>query len=196
LDPKFVDEIKAKMPPTVSYIRNKLNTLEVNDSAVDTLLNELKVGNFMLKIVDKYDATIVKKIANWLSSDVQGYVADRIFSWDKIHLNEKSMVELARLVTDKIISSTSAKLILKEMLLSNDEPMDIANKLKLVQVSGSDDLLPLIKRVILDNPNAVSDLKSGEDKAIGFLIGQIMKSSQGKADPGRSKELIKHELGL
>jgi aspartyl-tRNA(Asn)/glutamyl-tRNA(Gln) amidotransferase subunit B len=196
LDSKMVDKIKTDMPVTVSSIRLKLDTLGIEDSAIETLLSELKVGNFMLTIINKYQAKIAKKIANWLSSDVQGYVAERIFSWDQIQLDEKSIVELAELVETKVISSTAAKLILKEILQGRGNPVEIANRLKLVQVSNVDDLLPVVKKVIADNPDAVVDLKAGQEKAIGYLVGQIMKLSKGNADPEISKELISQELGL
>jgi aspartyl-tRNA(Asn)/glutamyl-tRNA(Gln) amidotransferase subunit B len=156
----------------------------------------MKVGEFMVGIVDKYDAKTSKKIANWLSSDVQGYVASRIFTWDQIELSEKSLVELANLIDQDKISSTSAKAILKDMLETNESPLKIAEKLQLIQVSSSDDLLPVIRKVLSDNPGAVAELKAGEDKVLGFLIGQIMKQSQGKANPEVSKQLIRKELGL
>ncbi|HUY52989.1 MAG TPA: hypothetical protein VMV24_00205, partial [Candidatus Dormibacteraeota bacterium] len=163
---------------------------------IDTLLSEIKVGNFMYMIVNKYPSQIAKKIANWLSSDVQGYIANRTFTWDQIKLNETSMVELAKLIENNSVSSTSAKIILKEILSSDDKPSEIANRLKLIQLSGSDDLIPIIKKVISDNPDAVTDLLSGQEKVIGYLVGQVMKLSQGKADPEISNKLIKQELNL
>ncbi len=196
LDSKMIDQIKSEMPPTVSEIRKKLTTIKLEDSAIETILSELSTGKFMLSIIDKYSLDISRKIANWLSSDVQGFVAERIFTWDQIDLNEESMLELAGLVEKNLISSTSAKIILKEMLLTNAQPTAIANKMNLMQVSGADDLLPIVRRVIADNPDAVSDLRSGQEKAIGFLIGQIMKQSRGNANPGISQELIKKELNL
>ena len=196
LTDKMIEHVKSEMPVSVASIRDRFNSLEIEDSAIDTILNEMKVGEFMVGIVDKYDAKTSKKIANWLSSDVQGYVASRIFTWDQIELSEKSLVELANLIDQDKISSTSAKAILKDMLETNESPLKIAEKLQLIQVSSSDDLLPVIRKVLSDNPGAVAELKAGEDKVLGFLIGQIMKQSQGKANPEVSKQLIRKELGL
>ncbi|HEY5268423.1 MAG TPA: Asp-tRNA(Asn)/Glu-tRNA(Gln) amidotransferase subunit GatB, partial [Candidatus Saccharimonadales bacterium] len=148
------------------------------------------------EVINKYGSKISKKIANWLASDVQGYVADRIFTWDQVELDAKAMSELADMVETKVISSTSAKMVLKEMLLGRGNPQEIAKSMKLIQVSGTDDLMPIVKEVIANNPDAVTDLKSGQDKAIGYLVGQVMKLSQGKANPEVSKRLIKQELGL
>lgn len=196
LDPKMVSKIKAEMPPSAASIRDQLSSIDIEDSAVDTILNELKVGKFMLKIIDRQDPKTAKKIANWLSSDIQGFVADRIFTWGQIKLDEKTMVKLVELVDANTVSSTSAKLILKEMLITPSDPFELAKKLKLIQMSDSDDLLPVVKKVLADNPDAVADLKDGQQKAIGYLIGQIMKDSNGKANPEISKLLIKKELGL
>jgi len=196
LTDKMIENIKAQMPASIESIRDKFTSLEIDDSAIDTILSEMKVGEFMVRIVDKYDAKTSKKIANWLSSDVQGYVASRVFSWDQIELNEKSLVELANLVDQNKVSSTSAKIILKDMLESHDSPEKIAEKLQLTQVSSGDDLIPVVRKVLSDNPAAVADLKAGEDKVLGFIVGQIMKQSQGKANPEVSKQLIRKELGL
>lgn len=196
LTDKMIENVKSSMPVSVASIRDKFTSLMIEDSAIDTILSEMKVGEFMVNIVDKYDAKTSKKIANWLSSDVQGFVANRDFSWGQIELNEKSLVELAGLVDQNKISSTSAKAILKNMLESHESPLEIAEKLQLLQVSSSDDLLPVVQKVLSDNPKAVDELKAGEDKVIGFLVGQIMKLSEGKANPEVSKELIRKELGL
>jgi aspartyl-tRNA(Asn)/glutamyl-tRNA(Gln) amidotransferase subunit B len=192
----MIENIKAQMPASIASIRDKFTSLEIEDSAIDTILSEMKVGEFMVSIVDKYEAKTLKKIANWLSSDVQGYVASRVFSWDQIELNEKSLVELANLVDQNKVSSTSAKIILKDMLESHDSPDKIAEKLQLTQVSSSDDLIPIVRKILSDNPSAVADLKAGEDKVLGFLVGQIMKQSQGKANPEVSKQLIRKELSI
>lgn len=196
LDPKFVDKIHSEMSPAVATIRKKLSDIQIDESAIETLLNELSTGKFMFQIAEKYSASLVRKIANWLSSDVQGYVSERNFSWGDIKLDESSLIELAKLVEDNQISSTSAKIILKEVLQTGGRPKEIAERLKLVQVSDTSDLLPIVKQVLKDNPDAVEDLKSGQEKAIGFLTGQIMRQSHGKANPAISQELIRTELGL
>lgn len=196
LDDKIINDIKIEMPPSVAWIRDKFANLEIEDSAIDTILNEMKVGEFMVSIVDNYETKTSKKIANWLSSDVQGYVASRDFSWEQIDLNEKLFVQLADLVEKNKISSTSAKIILKEMIGSKEEPLKIADRLDLIQVSSSDDLLPIIKQVLSDNPEAVSDLKTGEDKVLGYLVGQVMKLSRGQANPEISKKMIREQLEI
>jgi aspartyl-tRNA(Asn)/glutamyl-tRNA(Gln) amidotransferase subunit B len=196
LDDKIINDIKIEMPPSVAWIRDKFANLEIEDSAIDTILNEMKVGEFMVSIVDNYETKTSKKIANWLSSDVQGYVASRDFSWEQIDLNEKLFVQLADLVEKNKISSTSAKIILKEMIGSKEEPLKIAERLDLIQVSSSDDLLPIIKQVLSDNPEAVSDLKTGEDKVLGYLVGQVMKLSRGQANPEISKKMIREQLEI
>ena len=192
LSDKLISEVRESMPPSIVTIRDKFTKLEIEDSAIDTILDEMKVGKFMVKIIDYYDPKTSKKIANWLASDVQGYVAARSFSWSEIDLNEKSFVELANMVESNQVSSTSAKVILKEMIVNKENPIDIANKLALIQVSTSEDLVPLIKKVLEENPSAVTDLIAGEEKVLGYLVGQIMKLSQGKANPEVSKEIIRN----
>ena len=82
------------------------------------------------------------------------------------------------------------------MIGSKEEPLKIAERLDLIQVSSSDDLLPIIKQVLSDNPEAVSDLKTGEDKVLGYLVGQVMKLSRGQANPEISKKMIREQLEI
>jgi aspartyl-tRNA(Asn)/glutamyl-tRNA(Gln) amidotransferase subunit B len=196
LDQKIVDEIKKSMPNSVDYIREKLQSLNLENSAVETILDQVRLGKFMIKIIDTEVPSICQKIANWLSTDIQGYVSERLYDWDSLKLNEKSFIELAKMTESNQISSTSAKLIIKEILSKDEDPFEIAQKLKLIQVSGEDDLLPIVEKVINDNPQAVIDLRSGELKALGYLVGQIMKESKGKANPNVSQKIIKDQLGI
>ncbi|HUC95558.1 MAG TPA: Asp-tRNA(Asn)/Glu-tRNA(Gln) amidotransferase subunit GatB [Candidatus Saccharimonadia bacterium] len=196
LDDKTIAKIKLEAKILPGDVRSLLSGLDLDESTIEMVVDEISVAEFTIKILKKYDKSVTKKVIHWLTSDVQGYVVENKLSWDDIILNEDSFKTLTDLVKDNKVSSTNAKVILIEMIKNNSKPNDVARSMNLLQISGDQILLPIIRKVILDNKKAVEDLKSGEQKAMGFLVGQAMKLSKGQANPSLSADMIKHELGL
>jgi aspartyl-tRNA(Asn)/glutamyl-tRNA(Gln) amidotransferase subunit B len=100
---------------------------------------------------------------------------------------------------DGKLSSTNAKTLVIHVSDSVDVSEDItvvAQDKGLIQVSDESEIARIVEQVISDNPKAAEDVKNGEMKAIGFLVGQVMKVSQGKANPSLAQDLIKKQLGL
>jgi aspartyl-tRNA(Asn)/glutamyl-tRNA(Gln) amidotransferase subunit B len=100
------------------------------------------------------------------------------------------------LVAANKLSSTAAKEVLAELLKSGGDPETIAADKKLLQVSDEGAIAKIVEQVLNDNPQAAEDVKNGETKAIGFLVGQVMKASKGQANPSLAQDLIKSQLGL
>jgi aspartyl-tRNA(Asn)/glutamyl-tRNA(Gln) amidotransferase subunit B len=107
--------------------------------------------------------------------------------------------EVATLVEEGKLSSTNAKALLTELLQRSDLPADIANEATekgYIQESDEGAIAAIVAQVITANQKAADDVAQGEMKAIGFLVGQVMKQSQGKANPALAQQLIKKQLGL
>jgi aspartyl-tRNA(Asn)/glutamyl-tRNA(Gln) amidotransferase subunit B len=107
-----------------------------------------------------------------------------------------SFVELAKMVEANELSSTAAKEVFNELLSSDKTAREIAESKNLLQVSDEGAIAAIVDEVLADpaSQKAVEDIKSGNDKAIGFLVGQIMKKSQGKANPALAQKLIRERL--
>ena len=100
------------------------------------------------------------------------------------------------MVSDNKLSSTNAKEVLADVIASGKDPEVIAHDKNLIQVSDEDEIAKIVEQVIADNSKAADDVRSGEVKAIGFLTGQVMKQSAGKANPAMAQQLIKKQLGV
>ena len=87
-------------------------------------------------------------------------------------------------------------MLLLEVVKHNEDPEKIAADKNLLQVSDTDELDAIVAKVLSENVKAAEDVKNGEMKAIGFLVGQVMKSSAGKANPGVVQTIIKQQLGV
>lgn len=197
LDANAIAEAKAAMPPLPDDVRSGLALLKLDSSATETLVEELPAGRFVLNLINNgIDTADVKRIANWLTSDVQALVSAGNLSWETAKLEAKSFLDLAAMTRENKISSTGAKAVLIEMVEHGGDAAQIAESKNLLQVSDEGAISEIVATVLAENPKAAEDVKNGEMKAIGFLVGQVMKASQGKANPGLAQQLIKQQLGL
>lgn len=196
LEAAYISKIEKVMPPMPSVLRDKLEHLKLDDSVVETLVDEMPAGRFMLDVLETATPEAAKRIANWLASDVQALVGEEKVAWEDAVLEPSAFLQLNQLVEDSQISSTGAKAVLTVLVEHGGDPLTIAKERDLLQLSDESEIEAIVAKVIADNPQAAGDLKNGEMKAIGFLVGQIMKESKGKANPGLAQKLIKKQLGL
>lgn len=196
LEDKVINQVEKNMPTMPNVLRKRLEKLGLDKSAVETLVDEIPAGNFMLQVMDECDDVSAKRIANWLVSEVQAMVAEEKLTWESARLQVEQFLALSKLVQDNQISSTGAKTVLGVLVEKGGDPLTIAKEHDLLQVSDEAEIEGIVKAVIDANPKAAEDVKSGEMKAIGFLVGQVMKESKGKANPALAQKLIKKQLGL
>lgn len=123
-------------------------------------------------------------------------VTDGVCSWQDITESGPQLVKLASMVDGSMLSSSAAKDVLLEMVTSKEDPEKIATDKNLLQVSDTNELEAIVAEVLAENAKAAEDVKNGEMKAIGFLVGQVMKKSAGKANPGIVQQIIKTQLGV
>lgn len=196
IDRATIEAAKAAMPALPNDLRGKLKELKLDVSSVETLVEEMPAGRFVQKLLDEGCSNEdVKKIANWLTSEVQALIANEDLAWETVKLDTEAFKALAAMTRENKVSSTGAKAVLMEMVRSGGDPQQIAEANNLLQVSDEGAITEIVNKVLADNPAAAEDVKNGEMKAIGFLVGQVMKASQGKANPGMAQELIRKQLG-
>ena len=110
------------------------------------------------------------------------------------HANRPIWCKCCKLIEDGSISGKMAKTVFEEMFASGKSPALIIKEKGLVQISDEGTLLPVIEDIVKANPKVVEDYKNGKDKAFGFFIGQIMKSTRGQANPALVNKLLKERL--
>jgi len=104
------------------------------------------------------------------------------------------LVTLASMVDDNRLSSTAAKELLEEIVTDKKDPLKLAEDKNLIQISDDGALVMIVEQVLNDNVKAADDVRSGELKAIGYLVGQVMKASAGRANPAVVQAIIKKQL--
>jgi len=193
---KDINRVKEKMPVLPRELHRKLIAdfgLSEYDAAVITAEKEL---------ADYYQETITytgnyKAAANWLNGPLRSYMNENAIDIDKIKIRPSHIAELIKLIDENKISfSAASQKVLPEMLKYKEMPAieKIVNDLNLVQVGDEDFLLVHIKNALAKFPDKVDEYKAGKKGVIGLFMGEVMKNSQGKADPKKTSKLIEEEL--
>ena len=135
-----------------------------------------------------------KSTFNFLTGELQGQMRKAEISELPQWLNSEKLASLINLFENKEVSFTSAKDILAKLLIEDIDPKSFASDNNLIQSSDNDEIQSLVTLVINENQDIVERLENPEDKLVGFLVGQVMKSSESKVNPGSVKEVLLKEL--
>ena len=136
-----------------------------------------------------------KSAANWLMGDIKSYLNEYGIEMDKFPLNPLVIAELIHLVEEgKVSSSVASQNIFPALFSTQESPLQVAERLNLIQNSDEDALTGFILKVFELNPDEVARYKGGEKQLTGFFMGQLMKVSQGKADPKLANGLLRQML--
>lgn len=204
LSQAFIEEIKAEMPVAPSVWRERLVSLHLDDSAVESLLDAEVDSETVsyLSLLDTVsdDADFTRSLANWF---INTEIPLRRSEQKVGSLKDAERVELYRaiyaLVKAGKLSSNSVKSLITDLLALDELPEDIeqlAQEKGYIQESDESAISEIVAAVLVENDKAAQDVRNGEMRAIGFLVGQVMKQSKGKANPQLATDLIKKHLGL
>ncbi len=161
------------------------------DASILTSLKEL-ADFFELAVAETDD---YKSVANWMMGDLLAYLNTNYLEVKDLKLAPSSLGQMVELINNGTISGKIAKTVFEEMLASGKDPQTIVKEKGLVQISDEGELGTIIAQVVADNPESVADYQGGKAQAFGFLVGQVMKATRGKANPQLVNKLLKEKLG-
>ena len=196
LDEKVCLLIRANMPDLPVTLRAKLATIGLDESQIETIIEEPDVAGFVSGIEDAHDAKTARIIANWVTGELLRLVSDGQTLWSDVIARQSEITKLAGMLDAAQLSSTAAKEVLRHIIIKGGDPLEVAKSKNLLQESDQGALVMMVMQVMSENPQAVEDIKNGENKAIGFLVGQVMKLSKGSANPQIVQEILKQQLVL
>ncbi len=124
-----------------------------------------------------------KSASNWIMGELLAYLKAAMLEIDEIHVTPFALADLIRLIEDGTISAKIAKTLLKDMLDSGKDAKTLIAEQGLIQISDEGELRAIALRVLAANPKTVDDYRAGKEKALGSLVGQMMKETRGKANP-------------
>jgi len=187
-----IAEIQALVPTLPAEYRSRWASLDLDSSVIGALLANQSYALIITEIQVNAGDSVAKRVAHWFASALSGDEP----SGDAVSISAESLIELATMVDKNELSSTNAKEIFVELLSSDKSPREIAELRNLLQVSDESAIAAVVDEVLADPScrQAVEDLRAGNDKVIGFLVGQVMKKSQGKANPALAQKLIRERI--
>ncbi len=151
------------------------------------------------KTADYFDETVSlgaspKAVSNWMMGDIAKFINDKELEAGDIPFAPAQLKALIDLIEKGTISNSAAKKVLAEMFAQPEEPEKIVERLGLSQVSDEGALMAMVQEVLAQNPQSIVDYKAGKDRALGFLMGQVMRVSKGKANPQVINQMLKEAL--
>ncbi len=136
----------------------------------------------------------VKKVANWILAELLAVLNAKNQTINDVSITPKHITELVNAIEDKKITSAQGKIVFAKMLESNKMPAEIIKSEGMETVSDSGAIEAIVDKVIASNPKAVADFKGGKTNVVGWLMGQVMKESHGKAAPAVATKLVQEKL--
>ncbi|MEG1409929.1 MAG: Asp-tRNA(Asn)/Glu-tRNA(Gln) amidotransferase subunit GatB [Terrisporobacter sp.] len=135
-----------------------------------------------------------KTVSNYILGDLLRLLNSNNMEAEDIRISPKNLVDLIKIIEDGKISNTAGKDVFKEMFINDKEPAIIIEEKGLSQISSSDEIEKIVLEVLENNPKSIEDFKAGKTKAVGYLMGQVMKASKGKINPQVAKQMIEGKL--
>jgi aspartyl-tRNA(Asn)/glutamyl-tRNA(Gln) amidotransferase subunit B len=135
-----------------------------------------------------------KPAANWLTGEVTAWMRRSGADPGPVPLTGGQLAELVAIVGDGTVSSSAAKEVLEGVLGGEGAPREVASARDLVQISDTAELQSAVDEVLAANPDAIESYRAGEEKVVGYLVGQVMRATQGKADPRLVNDLLGKKL--
>ena len=192
LSDQYLEEIKSQLPKLPNDIRAELTKLSLDAQVTEDLLDRPTALEHTLEVLKAGAPDDARRAAFWFIHGEPATSDDPDYTTPRADINQ--LVELSGMARDGKLSSTAAKTVFDEVLKTGDNPADIAKKLDLYQIGDESQIEEIVKKVISENLSVADDIKAGQVKAIGFLIGQVMQKSGGKANPSVVEQIIKKQL--
>ena len=189
------------------YIENiRKNLPELPESRKERYLNEYHLSEKDSNIISssKYLADLfeqatkicnnAKAVNNWIISDISRILNETEIEPIEIPFDSNQLAKLVILIDKGVISSSIGKKVLVELFENPRDPEEIIKEKGWIQISDEGEIKEIVTKILKENPQSVSDYKAGKDKALGFLVGQAMKQTKGKANPKMLNEMFIEEL--
>lgn len=193
---EWLNDVKASLPelPAQRYER-LLNTIGLPEFESNLLTENKDLGDYYDAAIGNQPEALFKPIANWLLSDINGWLNAEKRTITDIALKPTELAELVAMLEAGEIGSSVGKKLLPELLENGGSPKALVEARGLGQINDTAALEAMVDEVITNNPDNVAAFKGGKTKLMGFFVGQVMKASRGQANPGVVSKLLNEKLG-
>ena len=192
LNDEFIEDIKKDIPELPDEKKKRfIEKFKLSPYEANILVSDIETSKYFEDVSIKSD---IKLATNWITGELFALLNDKNIEITESPISSENLAKLINLIKDGTISGKIAKTVFEIMADGNKDPEKIVEEKGLKQQSDPKELEKIIDKVILDNPKNVGAYKSGKDKLFGFFVGQVMKQSNGKANPQLVNQILKKKL--
>ncbi len=193
IDEDWKKEMSKKIPelPREKYKRFVFE-LGLPEYDAGVLIGDRAMAELFEETLKSYSDA--KTISNWMMGEFLRLLNENDDCVDETGISVENFSEMLGLIDEGVISGKIAKKVFEKMYSSGESAEKIVEEEGLKQISDEDELEKIVDKIIADNPSAVEDIQNGKDRAIGFLVGQVMKETRGKANPGLVNQMLREKV--
>ena len=193
LSDEYIEKIKNTLPELPESRKQRyLEKYNLTEREANLITASKYLSNLFEETVGKTNNP--KVACNWILSDISRILNEKEMEPNEIPFSADNLAELIKLIEKGTISSAIAKKVLEELFENPKEPSKIIEEKGWIQISDEGAIKEIVLKILEENPQSVQDYKGGKDKAIGFLVGQAMKQTKGKANPQMLNKMFVDEI--
>jgi len=195
LEPSFIEEVAGTIPELPDARRDRFRSeYKLSDYDAGVLTASREMADYFETVVKESGAE-AKLAANWIAGELLGYLNKQDKEISESPVSSHMLAGLLKRITDNTISGKIAKEVFEAMWKGGDNADAVIEQKGLKQITDSSAIEALVDEVLANNPKQVEQYKGGQEKLLGFFVGQVMKASKGKANPGQVNQILKKKLG-
>ena len=192
LNQNWIDDLKKDLPELPDEKKARfVEQYKISDYDAEVLTSDRLTSEYFEKVAKNRNA---KLAVSWVASELFAILNKLNLTIEKSPVNSDQLGELIDEIENGIISNRAAKEVFEEMCESSKSVKEIIDDKGLVQISDTTEIEKFIDQVLIENPDNVQKYKEGKTKLLGFFIGEVMKATKGKANPGLLNQIVKKKL--
>ena len=193
INESWENEIKEELPELPAVRKKRfIEDYDLPEYDADVLTNSRELADLFEECVSEYEDA--KEVSNWIMGEFLRLVNEEKMEVEETKITGQLLGKMLNMMDEDVISSKIAKTVFEEMFYTGKDPEDIVEEKGLKQISDEDKLEELVEEIIEDNPDVIEDIRNGKDKAIGYLVGQVMKETKGKANPQMVNKMFREKI--
>jgi len=193
VDVKMIDKIRKSLPELPEARRERfIENYQIPKYDAEILTSSKALGDYYEKATSLYPNS--KILSNWIMGELMRYLNEEKIEIDESPISPEKLVEMLKLIDEGVISGKMAKDVFEKMFKTGRDASQIVKESGITQITDENELFEVIDNVIKENPKSIDDFNQGKEKALNFLVGQVMRYTKGRAKPDFVFEAIKQRI--
>lgn len=193
IDEAWKERVFSEIPELPDARKKRyIEELGLPEYDAGVLTNSKQMADFFETAIDH--GADMKQVSNWLMGEVSAYMNKHLKELNDLSITPEALAKMINLIADGTISSKIAKKVFAELVEKGGNPEQIVKDKGLVQISDAGQLTEVISKILDENEQSVTDYKNGKGRALGFLVGQVMKATKGQANPPMVNKILLEEM--